>query len=314
MNSARMTTSALAAAVMMGSMTAGCAVDATDTTDTTDATGATHASGGEQTAEAPQAFESGVAGELVAYGGRCLDLQGGVLGNQVQIFNCSGGSNQEWTLGTDPEFYVGPKQPSNGALEERSSGDSAGVTVAAFVQNLPSQLWTMPTVQIAGGASGLCMVPGGAAYNNQVIVEPCSGASWTFDESNGLFPIQATNGQGCLTASGTGASGSTLFVEPCGLSTHQNWTLVSGGTIRQGNLCADIRGGGGAGTAVQVFNCNGGSNQSWRLSGQLVSVESNRCVSLPVYNNQPDTGNATAVEMSTCLTPPAAWQTWTYKW
>ncbi len=65
-----------------------------------------------------------------------------------------------------------------------------------------------------------------------------------------------------------------------------NWegTELQGfGTTNVNRICLDVKGGGSAdGTLVRLFPCNGTGAQRWiyNTSGQVVNVQSNKCLDL----------------------------------
>ena len=63
---------------------------------------------------------------------RCLDVPGQsqTNGTQVEIWDCNGGTNQQWTLNSD------------GTLRGTQSGLCLHVTGAATGNNTPVELWS----------------------------------------------------------------------------------------------------------------------------------------------------------------------------
>jgi hypothetical protein len=302
MNQARMTTSALGAALVMGWLAVGCAVDATD---------GTSAPANEETGQAEQPFGYGVYGKFYAYGGRCLDLRGGLAGNPVQIYNCGSGANQLWTF-ANPNGPVFSDTAYAIGMKEDNTGVNSGVSALAWGAGPSSARWTMPSAEILSDATH-CL--SWVASDNQVVIDTCGngGTSWIFDESS--TPIRTHHNDGhpelCLEAGGT-TSGSNLFTHTCTGAANQSWTLVGGGTIKQGGLCVDIRSGVGLGHFAQLYSCNGGSNQKFSLSGQLSNSESGHCLSLQSTGGIPNTNNGSAVVMDTCTAD--GWKSWKYSW
>jgi endo-1,4-beta-xylanase len=48
-----------------------------------------------------QQWQSTSAGELRVYGNKCLDAGGSGAGARIQIYSCWGGANQQWRLNSD---------------------------------------------------------------------------------------------------------------------------------------------------------------------------------------------------------------------
>jgi hypothetical protein len=119
-----------------------------------------------------------VSGRLVGVAsGRCLDVPGQVEtnGTRVEIWDCNGGANQQWT------------QPSNGALQVYGTkcldvlnqATTAGSPVAIWDCNGgANQRWTFNADgTIVGAQSGLCLDVTGQATGNGTLIEiwTCNG-------------------------------------------------------------------------------------------------------------------------------------------
>lgn len=263
------------------------------------------------TGESESALAYGTWGQLVGYGGRCLDLRGGRLGDAVQLFDCNGGSNQQWTF-SNPNGPVFNGVGYAVGLTELGNGIGENVTVRAWGSGPANARWTMPDAQFHTQEYGFCLRVG--SYN-QLIVDQCfaSGTFWTFDES--LTPIRWADGR-CVTSTGT-ANGSEVILASCTGGANQNWQLSSGGTIRQAGLCLDVRGGINESAVVQLFRCTGGSNQKWTISGHLADSLDGHCMAPPETRWGPVTATGTAVVMSACNSAMAWYwdpQSWTFRW
>jgi Glycosyl hydrolase family 59/Ricin-type beta-trefoil lectin domain/Concanavalin A-like lectin/glucanases superfamily/Glycosyl hydrolase family 59 central domain len=115
--------------------------------------------------------------------GRCLDVPGvsQVNGTQVQIWDCNGGVNQQWTQVSGQLQVYGTK-----CLDALNHATTAGAPVGIFDCNGGrNQQWTFNADgSVTGVESGLCLDVTGAATGNGAKVElwTCNGGSnqrWT---------------------------------------------------------------------------------------------------------------------------------------
>ncbi|MFI8320248.1 endo-1,4-beta-xylanase [Streptomyces sp. NPDC085529] len=80
------------------------------------------------------------AGELRVYGDKCLDAAGTGNGAKVQIYSCWGGDNQKWRLGSDGSI-VGVQ--SGLCLDAAASGTANGTLIQLYsCWNGTNQRWT----------------------------------------------------------------------------------------------------------------------------------------------------------------------------
>jgi len=130
----------------------------------------------------------GTSGELRGVGsGRCLDVPGLTTesGTQLQIWDCWGGSNQQWTHTAAGELtvYAGDSQR---CLDAEGNGTSNGTAVIIWsCHGGINQRWSLnPDGTITGVQSGLCLdvYEAGTANGSQAILWSCHGGSnqrWT---------------------------------------------------------------------------------------------------------------------------------------
>ena len=119
-----------------------------------------------------------VTGRLLGAGsGRCLDVPNvsQTNGTQVEIWDCNGGTNQQWTQLTNGSLQVyGTK-----CLNVRNSATAAGTPVdISDCTGAANQRWTVnPGGTIVGVQSGLCLDVTGAGTANGTLVEiwTCNG-------------------------------------------------------------------------------------------------------------------------------------------
>jgi Ricin-type beta-trefoil lectin domain len=127
----------------------------------------------------PDAPASGAIGAVRAASGRCLDVPGASTenGQQVSLYDCNNGSNQEWNYTAARELRVyGTK-----CLAAANGGSAAGTAaVIADCTGQAAQQWTVANGgAITGAGSGLCLdtVSGGTANGTLVVLNTCNGGS-----------------------------------------------------------------------------------------------------------------------------------------
>jgi hypothetical protein len=126
-----------------------------------------------------------VSGPLIgAQSGRCLDVPNvsTANGTQVEIWDCNGGSNQQWTQLSNGTLQV----YGNKCLDVSNNATAAGSPVAIFDCNGgANQQWRVNTDgSIVGVQSGLCLDVTGQNTANGTLVEiwTCNGGAnqrWT---------------------------------------------------------------------------------------------------------------------------------------
>jgi hypothetical protein len=111
--------------------------------------------------------------------GRCLDVpnRSTADGTQVEIWDCNGGSNQQWTYTSGKQLQVyGDK-----CLDAYGQGRSNGTVVDIYTCNGgANQQWNLNSDgTVTGAQSGLCLDVAGAATANGSLVElyTCNGGS-----------------------------------------------------------------------------------------------------------------------------------------
>ncbi|ACU72644.1 Ricin B lectin [Catenulispora acidiphila DSM 44928] len=116
--------------------------------------------------------------------GRCADVPNSTqtLGTQVQLWDCSGATNQQWTATSAGELRV----YSGDCLDAYGKGTTPGTKVAIWSCNgQTNQQWRLNADgTITGVQSGLCLDATGAATANGTLLElwTCNGQSnqqWT---------------------------------------------------------------------------------------------------------------------------------------
>jgi hypothetical protein len=115
---------------------------------------------------------------------RCLDVPNvsTTNGTLLEIWDCNGGSNQQWTALSNGELQV----YGNKCLDVPNNATAAGTRVAIWdCTGAANQLWTLNSNgTVVGVGSGLCLDVTGAGSANGTAVEiwTCNGGSnqkWT---------------------------------------------------------------------------------------------------------------------------------------
>jgi hypothetical protein len=111
--------------------------------------------------------------------GRCLDVPGSTRtdGTQLDIWDCNGGANQQWTLTPGGELLVyGDK-----CLDAQGQGTAPGTVVDLYTCNGgANQQWTLNgDGTVTGAQSGLCLdvVGGATADGSDVDLWSCNGGA-----------------------------------------------------------------------------------------------------------------------------------------
>jgi hypothetical protein len=112
--------------------------------------------------------------------GRCVDVPSASTtnGTQVKLYDCNGGSNQQWnhTSGRQLRAYAGAK-----CLDAYNNGTTAGTQVVIWdCTGAANQQWNLNSGgTITSALSGLCLDAsgGGTANGTAIILWTCNGAA-----------------------------------------------------------------------------------------------------------------------------------------
>lgn len=131
--------------------------------------------------------DGGTSGAIVGVGsGRCVDVpnQSQTAGTQVELWDCNGGSNQQWTTTSAGELRV----YGSDCLDAAGQGTSPGTKVDIWgCTGGSNQKWTIHADgTITGDQAGLCLDATGAGTANGTLLQlwTCNGGSnqkWTRD-------------------------------------------------------------------------------------------------------------------------------------
>jgi glucosylceramidase len=126
---------------------------------------------------------TGRTGPITGLGGKCLDVTGGSTanGNQPQLWTCSAGPNQQWTLASD-----GTVRGLGKCLDVTGSGTADGTAVQLWdCFGGANQRWTAgANGALVNAGSGKCLdvTGGGTADGTKVQIWTCTGGvnqRWT---------------------------------------------------------------------------------------------------------------------------------------
>lgn len=231
------------------------------------------------------AVNQGPAGPVrLQNGGKCLDDPAGRTtdGTRLEIWACTGGSNQSWTVAPD-----GTLRGYGKCLTAAGSGNGAAVTLKTC-DGSGSQRWQVGTNgQLLNPAVGRCLDDPGFRTSNGTLLDiwACGGGSnqhWTPAAAAVMSGVAGK----CVDAPGyRTANGTRLDLWTCAGGTNQRWSVQPDGTIRLAGKCLDVVGRGTAsGSQLDLYTCLGTSNQKWRLvpegpvGSEAVNPASGKCL------------------------------------
>ncbi|MFJ5230068.1 ricin-type beta-trefoil lectin domain protein [Kitasatospora sp. NPDC088391] len=235
--------------------------------------------------------------------GRCLDVPGNSRtdGTGLDIWDCNGGDNQQWTLTADGRIttYGGTK-----CLDAYNNQTANGTKVEiATCNGGANQQWRLNADgTVTGVQSGRCLDVSGAYTANGTPVDlwDCNGGTNQKWARTGV--LRGAGSGRCLDVPGNSRTdGTGLDIWDCNGGDNQQWTLTADGRITTygGTKCLDAYNNQTAnGTKVEIATCNGGANQQWRLNadGTVTGVQSGRCLDVSgAY-----TANGTPVDLWDC--------------
>jgi len=252
--------------------------------------------------------DSGTAGLVRQVGGsgKCLNDPAGntANGTTINLWSCSGKSNQRWTVVQDGTLRTGGKCLST-AGDSKSNG--AKLQLETCNASDGAQLWQAATDgQLVNPQSGKCLdVPAASAANGvQPVIEPCANSTSAPNE-HWLRPSAAiASGQPGKCAA---VSGTAVVLATCANVAAQQWQAQPDGTFRLTGQCL-LAGGTTVRSILSVGSCSGGAATKWKLvsagpiATELVSAVSRLCVSAPL------TSKNNRLVLAPCANAPAT--TW----
>jgi RHS repeat-associated protein len=276
------------------------------------------ASAGTATGTAPNPAAPGAPSGAVTNGiaGKCLDDSGDstTAGGKVDIYSCSGGAAQVWTVQSDGTIRINGQ-----CLDVKGQGTANGTLVDHYTcVGQANQQWKAGSGHsLVNPVSGMCLSDPDASTTDgtQLIIANCNGQpqqQWLLP-SSGLAPAgplsSGLSGKCLDDAGGSGSNGNKIDIYSCNGQASQNWTVESDGTVRIMGKCLDVKGQGTANsTLVDLYTCVGQGNQVWEAgpSGYLVNPASGKCLDDPGSS----TTNGTQLNIYTCV-GGAANEVWT---
>jgi Ricin-type beta-trefoil lectin domain/Putative Ig domain len=264
------------------------------------------------------AYTAGSGPVRLALGGKCLDdaNNSSANGNKIQIWNCNGGTAQNWKFR--------PDGTPGGAGTLNIQGKCADVTNRSTTPGAKIQLWSCNggasqqwfitgSGFLLNPASGLCLDDPGSSTANGTRVDI---AACTADPNTGIAAAnrdwtlpasEVTSGVAgkCLDdANNSSANGNKIQIWNCNNGAAQKWVYEPNSTIRINGKCLDMANASTLdGAKLQLWTClttNGfpNANQQWVIgpNGDLINSNSGRCLADPGDS----TGNGTPVTQEDC--------------
>jgi hypothetical protein len=209
-------------------------------------------------------------------------------GNPAQIQRCAGRSAQKW------KFVPGGSIAGTGWLElaghcltiNTGIGNGAQASLRRCVRGDGRQDWTyLANGHLRDPATGKCLaVRGKAASGRQVVIWSCGGgapAGWVLPAAPVL---SAVSGRCLADPGGSGAAGTRVESAACNGSKSQRWMAGRDGAIQIAGMCLAVNGSSMLdGAAIDLAKCSAAAAQRWVRgpNGQLVNVNSGRCLAIP---------------------------------
>jgi hypothetical protein len=240
---------------------------------------------------------------------KCVDdnADSAADGTHVQIWDCNGGTAQNWTLETNGTIQI------NGKCVDITGGGTANGTLVQLwdCNGGTNQQWSKGTDgTLVNPASGKCLDDPNwdTTDGTQLQIYTCNGGSnqqWELPAA----PIGSFyNPAKCVDDNAdSAADGTHVQIWDCNGTAAQEWALETNGTIQINGKCLSTTGGGTtAGTPVELWDCNGGGGQQWAVDGDtLVNPASGMCLD----DTNWDTTDGTQLQIWTCDGDPI--QMWT---
>jgi GH25 family lysozyme M1 (1,4-beta-N-acetylmuramidase) len=236
---------------------------------------------------------AGTAGTVKQVGGsaRCLDDPSGKTANgtNIQLWSCTGKSNQNWTAVQDGTLRTGGK-----CLQTIGNSTAGGAKLELEPCNVNDglQMWEADTDgQLVNPQSGKCLATGSAptasvANGTKPVIEPCGNST----SEHWLRPAAALVSG--VPGKCVGTSGTKAVLVTCANSGWQHWQPQTDGTIRINGWCL-AENGSTAGSTVSLASCSAaGVARSWKIvsagpiATELVNTASGLCAADPASGTQ----------------------------
>jgi hypothetical protein len=217
------------------------------------------------------------AGALVGLGNRCLDIPNAstAIGTPLQVFQCNGTDNQEWTYASDSTLRATIAGQQR-CIEVPNSviSPTSGTTLKTDICNArDNQIFGLKGMQLRGFGDACVEVPGANFVAGQYVT--LAGCTDAANQKWGLIDgrtIKSSASNYCLEVpGGTASVGKLLRLAACNYGTAQRFSLTSLGEMRFGGLCVDAQA--DSTPALQLYTCKPDDlnkrNQQWYLSGPI---------------------------------------------
>ena len=237
----------------------------------------------------------GTAGTVKQVGGsaRCLDDPSGntANGTVIQVWSCTGKSNQSWTVVQDGTLRTGGK-----CLQTVGNGTASGTKLELEPCNVNDglQMWQAATDgQLVNPQSNKCLAASSAAAasvanGTKPVIEPCANSTSQPNEHwlRPAAPLASDQPGKCV-----GTSGTEAVLATCTTSGWQHWQPQTDGTIRINGWCL-AENGTTAGSTISLASCSGAGARTWKLvsagpiATELVNTASGLCAGDPASGTQ----------------------------
>ena len=238
---------------------------------------------------------AGTAGTVKQVGGsaRCLDDPSGntANGTVIQLWSCTGKSNQNWTVVQDGTLRTGGK-----CLQTAGNSTATGTKLELEPCNVNDglQMWEAATDgQLVNPQSNKCLAASSAAAasvanGTKPVIEPCANSTSQPNEHwlRPAAPLASDQPGKCV-----GTSGTEAVLATCTTSGWQHWQPQTDGTIRINGWCL-AENGATAGSTISLASCSGAGARTWKLvsagpiATELVNTASGLCAGDPATGTQ----------------------------
>jgi hypothetical protein len=233
-------------------------------------------------------------------GGMCADDNNNSTANGalMQIYNCNGDANQQYTVEADGTIQHG------GHCLGLDNGTTSGTFVWLYqCDGATTQQWRPhgSSGALMNVAAKLCLgVDQSVANHTKMWIYPCNGLAtqnwalpYAVPVSAGAISSQAAPTQCIDTKNGATSASTLMWIFTCNGSNTQKWTIEANGTVQlPGTKCMDVANDATAnGSALDLYPCAGTANERWivRSDGSFYNPQSGRCVYLSDGSTNIDT-------------------------
>jgi len=240
----------------------------------------------------PAAGNSGFAGTIRQVGGtgKCLDDPASSTANgaKIQLWTCTGKSNQSWTTVQDGTIRV---------LGHCLAASGSAVVLWGCSSSFQNQQWrAAPDSELVNAASGLCLYyPNANAGNGaKPTMYTCANIAQQSGEHWARPAGSVVSGEPgrCMAV-----SGSTAELASCANVAAQHWTMSSDGTIRLGSSCL-TESGTSAGSGLVIGSCSGAATTKW----SVLSATGSQVPSNPIAT---EIASANSASSGLCVATPS---------